>query len=91
MTFISHLEGPVENWGLGGVPLSSLLHLEIRKGTPKPVIQKALVSCKDAPFKLLEENREKWAIEDNYLSIGPMQFNEEMPIPHTLSLEKKSS
>jgi len=90
MVFISNLDGKVETWGLGGVPLSSLLHLEMRKGTPKPVIQKTLTSCQSEPFLEFVKQREDWATHDSYLSPGPMQFSEPMTIPHTLALESTS-
>jgi pyrophosphate--fructose-6-phosphate 1-phosphotransferase len=85
MTFISHLEGPVENWSAGGVPLSSLLHLEMRKGTPKPVIQKALVPASSKAFLKLLEQKEEWAAADHYIAPGPMQFTKDISIPITLS------
>lgn len=90
MTFISNLHSNVESWGLGGVPLSSLLHLEMRKGTPKPVIQKTLTSCQAPAFMELVKNRESWATQDDYLSPGPMQFADQASISHTLALESTS-
>jgi pyrophosphate--fructose-6-phosphate 1-phosphotransferase len=65
---------PVEKWVFGGVPVTSMLTLEHRKGQLKPVIAKALVELDKAPFKFLAEHREKWAIEDCYLSPGPIQY-----------------
>ncbi len=74
MAFISHLHKPVQEWGMGGVPLTSLLHLEMRKGKEKPVIQKTLVDLKAKPFAYFQEKRDRWKLEDEYRYPGPIQF-----------------
>ncbi len=74
MSFVSHLSKPVEEWGIGGVPLTSLLHIEMRKGKEKPVIQKALVDLKAKPFVYFQQRRDRWKQEDEYRYPGPVQF-----------------
>ena len=74
MAFISHLNKPVQEWGMGGVPLTTLLHLEMRKGKERPVIQKALVDLKAKPFAYFQEKRDRWKLEDEYRYPGPIQF-----------------
>ena len=51
-----------------------MLNMEMRKGKPTPVIKKALVDLMDAPFKAFAENRESWAINDEYVFPGPIQY-----------------
>lgn len=87
MAFISNLEKPLAEWGLGGVPLTSLLHIELRKDKKKPVIKKALVSCEGASFSRFIQLKDKWTLEDAYLSPGPMQFQEEISLPISVFLE----
>ncbi len=91
MAFISDLTKPPEEWGIGGVPLASLIHLEKRKGKEKPVIQKALVDLTGRPFAYYELQRERWRSEDDYAYPGPLQFFGDPvltdSIPLTLHLE----
>ena len=68
------LAGSHETWRPGGVPLTSLMQLEMRKGKPTPVIAKALVDLEGAPFGEFAENRESWAVEDRYRYPGPIQY-----------------
>jgi diphosphate-dependent phosphofructokinase len=74
MGFVLNLTKSPTEWEMGGVPLTSLLHLEERKGLLQPVIQKALVDLRGKPFLHFQKNRDKWRIEDAYLFPGPMQF-----------------
>ncbi len=69
-----NLAHPVEKWEFGGVPVTSMLTMEHRKGELKPVIAKALVELDKAPFQYFAANRERWAVEDCYLSPGPIQY-----------------
>ncbi len=69
-----NLAHPVEKWEFGGVPVTSMLNLEHRKGQLKPVIAKALVEIDQPPFKYFAANRETWAIDDCYHSPGPIQY-----------------
>lgn len=69
-----HLAYGVDKWEFGGVPVTSMLTLEHRKGHLKPVIAKALVELDKAPFQYFAAHREQWALEDCYLSPGPIQY-----------------
>lgn len=77
MVFVSDLEKPFSEWNLGGVPLSSLMYMETRKGKNKPVIKKALVDCSGKLFLDFAEKRARWALEDCYCNPGPVQFSSE--------------
>lgn len=91
---VTSLEKPVAEWQIGGVPITSLLTFEERKGKLKPVIEKALVELTGKPFAFYKKMREKWGIEDSYRFPGPIQFRSlpiEQTLPLTLLLEKESS
>lgn len=75
MASIKGLIAPSKNWSVLGIPLTSLMHLEIRKGKKKPVIEKALVDLKGKPFSAFKSRREHWKIEDDYCFPGPIQFS----------------
>jgi pyrophosphate--fructose-6-phosphate 1-phosphotransferase len=64
---------PVD-WVAGGTPVTMMLNMEIRKGKPTPVIKKALVELDGAPFKKFAVNRENWALNDEYVFPGPIQY-----------------
>jgi diphosphate-dependent phosphofructokinase len=87
MGFISNLHREVENWDFGAVPLTALMHMEMRKGKLKPVIQKALVELKGKAFESFVKQRDTWRLEDCYCFPGPIQFSEKPNIPLSLSLE----
>lgn len=74
MSCIGNLDKNVAEWTVSGIPLTMLMHLEMRSGSLKPVIQKALVDLKDAPFAYFEKERDSWALEDDYRFPGPIQF-----------------
>jgi len=61
-------------WEPTGVPLTSLMHIETRKGKPVPVIAKALVDLDGAPFRYFAERRRQWADDDAYLYPGAPQY-----------------
>ncbi len=86
MAFVSNLHKPVREWGVGGVPLTSLMHLEMRKGKEKPVIQKALVDLKAKPFSHFNQLRERWKTEDEYRYPGPIQFFGDKALTDRVSL-----
>ena len=69
-----NLDAPAEEWILGGAPVSSMLNIEIRKGHPKPVIEKALVDLNGGPFKAFAAARESWQPTDAYKFVGPVQY-----------------
>jgi pyrophosphate--fructose-6-phosphate 1-phosphotransferase len=75
--YLSSVKKLVKNpaqWECGGVPLTMMMNIERRKGKEKPVIQKALVRLDGAPFKVLLKNRDQWAVNDNYIFPGPIQY-----------------
>jgi pyrophosphate--fructose-6-phosphate 1-phosphotransferase len=69
-----NLAQPVEKWTFGGVPVTSMLTLEHRKGQLKPVIRKALVELDKGPFRYFAARRDEWALEDRYQAPGPIQY-----------------
>ncbi len=83
---------PAAQWRAGGVPLTMMMNMERRHGKEKPVIQKALVDLKGKPFKAFAALREKWALEDDFTSPGPIQFwgpsEVADSVPETLRLER---
>lgn len=89
MCCVKHLERPVSEWQLGGLPITMLMNIETRKGKAVPAIQKALVDLSGKPFLLFQKEREKWALGDQYLFPGPIQFFGDPAltdsIPHTIS------
>lgn len=71
---VRNLTAAAEDWVAGGVPLTMMMNMEKRHGEFKPVIKKALVEIEGPVFKYLQDNREKWAIEDGYLFPGAIQY-----------------
>lgn len=69
-----NLAAPVEEWQMGGVPVTSMLVIEMRKGRPKPVIRKTLVDLEGGPFKHLADSRAAWVESDAFLFPGPIQY-----------------
>ncbi|OFX14293.1 MAG: hypothetical protein A2Z18_10885 [Armatimonadetes bacterium RBG_16_58_9] len=65
---------PSDQWVAGGTPVTMMLNIEERKGKPTPVIKKALVDTNGAPFRKFSDNREKWALGDEYVFPGPIQY-----------------
>ncbi|KVH96890.1 hypothetical protein Ccrd_001016 [Cynara cardunculus var. scolymus] len=86
---VGNLAAPVAEWTVGGTPLTSLMDVERRHGKFKPVIKKAMVELDGAPFKKFASKREEWALQNRYISPGPIQFTG--PVAdisnHTLLLE----
>lgn len=74
MSVVHKLAGLLEEWEVGGIPITMLMNMEERKGKLKPVIQKALVDLAGEPFKLFAHYREAWSLEDHYRYPGPIQF-----------------
>jgi diphosphate-dependent phosphofructokinase len=74
MCFVENLTAPVEEWGIGGVPLTRLMVIETRKGKEKPVIKKALVELDSPSFLHFKKNRKSWMHQDAYRFPGPIQF-----------------
>ncbi|KAE9457940.1 hypothetical protein C3L33_10160, partial [Rhododendron williamsianum] len=86
---VGNLGAPVEEWTVGGTPLTSLMDVERRHGKFKPVIKKAMVELEGAPFKKFASVREEWAIKNRYFNPGPLQFSgpTASQTNHTLMLE----
>ncbi|MBP9841314.1 MAG: diphosphate--fructose-6-phosphate 1-phosphotransferase [Simkaniaceae bacterium] len=74
MACVKGLSHPSKDWKGAGIPITSLLNMEIRKGISKPVIQKALVNLSGKPFQQFEAERQKWELEDDYRFPEPIQF-----------------
>lgn len=74
LSSVKNLSAPAAEWIAGGVPLTMMMNMEKRHGQFKPVIKKALVELDGPVFKVLEENREKWALEDKYIFPGSIQY-----------------
>ena len=71
---VQNLTSPVEKWALKMVPLVQLIHMEMRQGKEKPVIEKALVDINRGAFVYFSNSRKSWEVEDCYRYPGPMQF-----------------
>ncbi|GMI93287.1 hypothetical protein like AT1G12000 [Hibiscus trionum] len=86
---VGNLAAPVEEWTVGGTALTSLMDVERRHGKFKPVIKKAMVELDGAPFKKFASVRNDWAIQNCYISPGPIQFvgAASNAVNHTLLLE----
>ncbi len=96
--YMSSVTGVTENadhWKAGGIPITMLFNMEQRHGAQKAVIKKALVELNGAPFNFFKENRATWAVEDNFLYPGPIQYfgpEEVCDLTNvTLQLENKKS
>ncbi len=89
MAFIENLNLPPAAWNIGAVPIVFFMHEEKRKGTVKPVIAKKLVDCEGPAFTHFLLEREKWKLEDSYLSPGPIQYGENSGnyIPLSINME----
>jgi pyrophosphate--fructose-6-phosphate 1-phosphotransferase len=74
MASLRGLAGPADTWRPCGVPLTSMMSMETRKGELKPVIRKALVDLDGRPFRELADNRAAWEREDAYLYPGAIQY-----------------
>ena len=86
MSCIRHLTKSPADWGVCGLPITSLMNMEQRSGKEKPVIQKALVDLNGAPFKAFAKNRAHWKKEDHYRYPGPIQFEGDPAVTHQIPL-----
>lgn len=71
---VRNLTLPADKWIAGGIPLTMMMNLERRHGKDKPVIKKALVELDGKPFQTFASNRHKWAMNEDYLYPGPIQY-----------------
>lgn len=83
---LANLFDEAEKWLPLGVPLVSLMNMEVRKGKEKPVIKKSLVDLIGRPFKLFASNREKWKYSDEYSYVGPIQYFGDKALTDKISL-----
>ena len=74
MSSIRNSEKPADQWIAGGIAITMMMNMERRHGKMKPVIQKALVRLDGAPFKAFAAQRDKWAVETDYIYPGPIQY-----------------
>lgn len=74
MACVKNVSASPKEWIAGGVPLTSMIHLEERKGKLKAVIRKALVDLESASFLKFKKERERWKMSDDYRYPGPIQF-----------------
>jgi len=74
LAVVRNLTGPVREWKPAGIPVTTMLHIERRKGKDVPVIKKALVDLEAAPFKRYKELRQIWATGDHYANPGGLQY-----------------
>ncbi|PCI92533.1 diphosphate--fructose-6-phosphate 1-phosphotransferase [Candidatus Aerophobetes bacterium] len=92
MACVNNLLADAKDWRVMGVPIISLMNLEMRKGKKKPVIQKALVDLDKGPFETFQKYRESWMLDDDYQFPGPIQFFGDPQItdrpPEILKLER---
>jgi pyrophosphate--fructose-6-phosphate 1-phosphotransferase len=74
MCALSHLAGAPRGWAPCGIPLTSLMHVESRRGRAAPVIRKALVDLEGPVFRAFSERRADWELGDPYLYPGAIQY-----------------
>ncbi len=74
MSSVRNTTAPASEWIAGGVPITMMMNMERRHGEMKPVIQKALVKLNGAPFQAFVAQRDRWAIETDYVYPGPIQY-----------------
>lgn len=86
---VGNLAAPVEEWTVSGTALTALMDVERRHGKFKPVIKKAMVELDGTPFKKFVSMRDEWALNNRYISPGPIQFTGPTSgdVNHTLLLE----
>jgi len=74
LSSVRNLTKPASEWIAGGIPLTMMMNLERRHGKDKPVIKKALVELDQKAFQTFESQRAKWAMEDDFVYPGPIQY-----------------
>ncbi len=83
---VQNLTQAPEEWNLKAVPILQLMHLEMRLGTEKPVIEKALVDLEKGAYTRFARARKSWEMEDHYRYPGPIQFFGEPEITDAVPL-----
>lgn len=74
MACVNELQRDSDIWKMSGIPLTTMIHLEERKGKQKAVIRKTLVDLDREMFIEFKKHRKHWEIHDEYLYPGPIQF-----------------
>ena len=74
LSSVRNLIAPADEWIAGGVPLVSMMNMERRHGSDKPVIKKALVELDGPVFKDFAAQRATWAESSNYRLPGGIQY-----------------
>ena len=76
LTTARGLSGPVSNWRLGGIPLSSLMKLKAKSqyGRNKVVLPSSEVDLYSKAYLKAATESKSWAIEEYYSNPGPIQF-----------------
>ncbi len=92
---VKHLDQPIENWQILGVPIVDMLHFETRHAKKKAVIQKTLVDLEGPVFQAFNQRRKGWRLDDVYCCPGPIQFIGPVDLtdsrPLTLLYEKQTT
>ncbi|MDR0915406.1 MAG: diphosphate--fructose-6-phosphate 1-phosphotransferase [Endomicrobium sp.] len=93
LSSVRHLTRDPALWECGGIPLTNMMTIEKRNGVDKPVIQKTLVNIHANPFLEFFNNKDKWILNEDYISPGPIQYfgskNITNVITQTLKLKHK--
>ncbi|MDN3503968.1 MAG: diphosphate--fructose-6-phosphate 1-phosphotransferase [Rhabdochlamydiaceae bacterium] len=74
MALVKNLTKKSVEWVPCGVPIVSMMNMEIRKGKSKPVIRKSLVDLNSKSFKTFANSREEWMFEPCYNYVGSIQY-----------------
>jgi len=74
MCSIGNLTAAHDKWTACGVPLTSMMQMETRRGRRAPVIGKALVDLVGSPFRTFVADRDRWAADDDYRYPGAIQY-----------------
>ncbi len=74
LSSVRNVTKTADQWVAGGIPLTMMMNIERRHGKEKAVIKKALVELDGKPFLTFAQKRASWAIEDDYVYPGPIQY-----------------
>jgi pyrophosphate--fructose-6-phosphate 1-phosphotransferase len=71
---VRNLAAPASEWIAGGIPITMMMNMEMRKGKKAPVIKKALVDLNGAPFKAFAARRDELAVKTLFKYPGAVQY-----------------
>ena len=74
MASVRNLSCPASEWEAGGIPLTMMMNMEVRKRQAVPVIRKALVELDGKPFQTFVKHRQAWGEGKDYVYPGPIQY-----------------